>query len=283
MTSVTLTGTGTPLATPGRAGPGVLVRHGDVALQFDAGRGTVLRLAEAGQAMLGLDGLFVTHHHSDHLVGVPDLVMTRWLDDIDRTGRAPLPIYAPRGPAVAILDHMLDVWQEEISMRQRHTRRLHRPVLDVHSFGAGKDSPVEVARVGKVTVQAVAVDHEPVVPAVAYRVDTPDGAVVISGDTAVCGQVEELAAGAALLVHEAIRTEGIATLLSDPAAILAYHAETVALGAMAARCGVRQVALTHLIPPPATEADEEAFAADLRRGGYAGPVIVGRDLTTIEF
>ncbi len=78
-TTVTLTGTGVPHPSPGRAGPGVLIRHGAVALQFDAGRGTVLRLSEAGVACHDLDALFVTHVHSDHVVDLADVVMTRWI------------------------------------------------------------------------------------------------------------------------------------------------------------------------------------------------------------
>ncbi len=66
-TTVTLTGTGVPHPAPGRAGAGTLVRHGDVHLQFDAGRGTVIRLEEAGTSPYQLSAQFVTHVHSDHL------------------------------------------------------------------------------------------------------------------------------------------------------------------------------------------------------------------------
>ena len=76
-TEVMLTGTGVPHPRPGRAGAGVLVRHDDVALQFDAGRATVMRLMEAGTPPHALTAVFLTHVHSDHLVGLPDLAMTR--------------------------------------------------------------------------------------------------------------------------------------------------------------------------------------------------------------
>jgi len=72
-TSVTLTGTGIPLPMPGRAGAGTLVRCGDIALQFDAGRGTVIRLTEAGTAPSSLTAQFITHVHSDHLVDLADV------------------------------------------------------------------------------------------------------------------------------------------------------------------------------------------------------------------
>lgn len=97
-TTVTLTGTGVPHPSPGRAGAGVLVRHGDSALQFDAGRATVLRLVEAGCAMHQLDALFVTHLHSDHLVDLADVVMTRWIQQVLHPSGT-LPIVVPEGDA----------------------------------------------------------------------------------------------------------------------------------------------------------------------------------------
>ena len=78
-TVVTLTGTGVPLPSPGRAGPGTLVRYADLALQFDAGRATVLRLTEADTPPHALTALFVTHVHSDHVVDLADVALTRWI------------------------------------------------------------------------------------------------------------------------------------------------------------------------------------------------------------
>ena len=96
-TTVTLTGTGVPHPSPGRAGPGVLIRHGAVALQFDAGRGTVLRLSEAGVACHELDALLVTHVHSDHVVDLADVVMTRWIQGTLHPA-GPLPVLEVLSP-----------------------------------------------------------------------------------------------------------------------------------------------------------------------------------------
>lgn len=271
---VVLTGTGTPYAVPGRAGPGTLVRCGDVHLQFDTGRGTVLRLAEARSGPRRLAAVFLTHHHSDHVIDLDDVVMTRWVARND----VPLPIVTPEGPAARIARGVLDVWQEELELRRSHGRRQALPVPEVVAFETTLD-PLVVWGHGAVEVRAVTVHHEPVVPAVAYRVDAAGAAVVISGDTRVCAEVEALAHGADVLVHEACRHEAIA---GTPFGFVAdYHADTVELGAMASRAGVRTLALTHLIPPPLTADDAAAFAADVREGGFDGEVVVGSDLDVV--
>ena len=99
----------------------------------------------------------------------------------------------------------------------------------------------------------------------------------------MCAEVEALAVGADVLVHEACRQSALAPLIAGTTfeTIFSYHADTVALGAMAARAGVPHVVLTHLIPPPDQPGDREAFAQDLRDGGYEGRITVGEDLTTV--
>ena len=114
-TEVILTGTGVPHPRPGRAGAGVLVRCDGVALQFDAGRATVLRLVEAGTSPSDLSALFVTHVHSDHVVDLPDVVMTRWVQK-QLASSAPLPIVAPEGAPRAIRA------TDARTLRRRHRR-----------------------------------------------------------------------------------------------------------------------------------------------------------------
>ena len=280
-TTVTLTGTGVPHPAPGRAGPGVLVRHGDIALQFDAGRATVLRLSEAGTAAHELDALFITHVHSDHVVDLADVVMTRWVQGTLHPS-GPLPIVAVEGVATRFASRMLEPYVDDIALRIEHVQE-RPPELDLRPFAATA-TPTEVWRSedGTVTVEAVAVHHEPVPEAVAFRVRTPAGVVVISGDTRVCDEVAYLAEGADVLVHEACRTTTMQELIAGTPfeQIFDYHADTVALGGLAETAGVAHLVLTHLIPPPADETDESAFADDVRRGGYTGRLTVGRDLFT---
>jgi ribonuclease Z len=282
-TEIVLTGTGVPHPRPRRAGAGTLVRCGDVALQFDAGRATVLRLAEAGTPPPALTAVFVTHVHSDHLVGLADLAMTRWVQQ-PFVASGPLVVVAPEGGAARFVRRMLDPYDDDIALRTAHVGA--DPIeVDLRPF-ATPAAPTEVWRTsdGSLRVLAVAVHHEPVPDAVAYRVETPDGVVVISGDTRVCSEVEDLATGADVLVHEACRSTALAPVIAGTRydTIFSYHADTVPLGAMAARADVPHMVLTHLIPPPDSADESQAFAADLRAGGYEGRITVGEDLTVVR-
>jgi ribonuclease Z len=288
-TTVTVTGTGVPVVAPGRAGPGALVEHGDVRLQFDAGRATALRLTEVGVTAGTLSALFVTHHHSDHLTGLTDLLFARWLEG--HSSFVPLPVIAPDGPSVRFLQRMMEPWDDDIAIRAGHVGRSDHPAPEIIPFDPATtlDASAEVWADPEAAVRVLArsVHHEPVVPAVAYRVETPDGAVVISGDTIVCDEVADLATDARVLVHEAFRRETMLRLvefapqLED---IASYHADTVEIGAMAARIGVPTLVLTHLIPAPGTgRSTEQDFVDDVRRGGYTGEVVVAEDLTSVSF
>jgi len=282
-TEVTITGTGVPHVAPGRAGPGVLVRHEGTALQFDAGRATALRIHEAGARVEGLTALFVTHHHSDHLTGLVDVVFTRWLHTQGR--HVPLTIVAPTGPSTRFVERMLDPWQADIRIRMEHAGRDDGPDPVIVGFDATSE-PREVWSNESVRVSAVAVHHEPVSPSVAYRIDTPDGTAVISGDTIVCEEVGRLAQGADVLVHEAFRNrflEPARKQMPQLAAISHYHADTEQIGPMAAAAGVKTLVLTHLIPAPGNDAQRRAFADEIEAGGFKGEIIVADDLATVRF
>jgi ribonuclease Z len=278
-TEVILTGTGIPNPAPGRAGAGTLVRCGETVLQFDAGRGTVMRLAEAGVQAFDVTALLLTHVHSDHVESVADLAMTRWIFD-QFFHRGPLVVVAPAGPPARFVERMFDPFEDDIALRVGHVQE-DPPAVDLRAFEAAPE-PREVWRSadGSVRVSAVLVHHEPVEPAVAYRVESPDGVVVISGDTRACEEVEALSAGADVLVHEACRASALAESVAGTPleAVFSYHADSVAVGALAERAGVGHLMLTHLIPQPANDEDSAAYEADVRAGGYRGIVTIGTDL-----
>jgi ribonuclease Z len=280
-TSVMITGSGIPLPSPGRAGAGVLVRHDATMVQVDAGPATTFRLTEAGVDITRLAGLVITHHHSDHLMGIPDLVLTRWI----RNGEHPcpsLPIHCPAGHAVDYVNSLFRNLQPDIEARIGLAGFPDRPDPAVHPFEP-QEAPTVVATFGDVLVESVLVEHGGVKPAVAYRFTTPDGVVVVSGDTRACDAVESLAAGADILVHEVLSSAKLLEL-GLPAQRVErlgrLHAEAPSLGALAARAGVAQLVLTHLMPAPEGPADEAALVAAVRSGGYDGSVTVASDLYT---
>ena len=304
-TQVTITGTGTPLTTADRAGAGVLVRYSggaigaasfderpgaagaiagrgdDIHLQFDAGRSTVMRLIGAGSSPGALHGLFLTHYHSDHLVGLQDVALSHWTMDVFDEAQM-LPIYAPNGSTTRFCERMLELWDHDLEVRALHNLREPRPKVEIRGFDApATPEVVWTSDDGAVRVLAGQVRHEPVKDAVGYRIETPDGVVAISGDTVVCDEVAALAQGADVLVYEAMRMDVIAQRPPDKQYIMHYHADTRLIGKQAAELGVPTVMLTHLIPSPATPEGKQAFIDEVREGGYEGTVMVCDDLDTV--
>lgn len=279
-TTVTITGSGTPQLAPDRAGPGALVEYGDVRLQFDAGRGTVMRLAAAGVEPGQLSAVFLTHYHSDHVLGLEDVVLTRWILDRDDNA-APLPIVAPNGPTVRFCEHMLDHWQDDLAVRSQHNHRDPNPRLEIIGFDTPAE-PVEVWCSGDVRVIAGQVRHEPVQGAVGFRIETPDGVVAISGDTLVCDELRPLYEGADVIVQEAMRMDVINQRPPHLRFITEYHSDTRLIGKLADELSIPNVMLTHLIPPPTDHADEQHYIDELREGGYSGKILVCNDLDSIK-
>lgn len=275
-TRVTITGTGSPQMTPDRAGAGVLIQRDEVNLQFDAGRSTVPRLIAAGTTPHELDALFLTHYHSDHLLGLQDVVLTHWVMDLADSA-ARLPLVAPNGSTVRFCERMLDVWDDDLAVRALHNGREPNPKIDIIGFDTPEE-PTEVWSSGDVRVLAGPVRHEPVVGAVGYRVETPDGVVAISGDTLVCDEFAALADGADIIVHEAMRMDKINERPPQSRYITHYHADTRLIGAQAAALGTPVLMLTHLIPAPTTDDERQAFVDEVREGGYEGELVVCDDL-----
>ena len=279
--TITITGSGIPMPSPGRAGAGALLRHDDTLVQADAGPATLFRLTEAGVDITRLAALVITHHHSDHLLGIPELVLTRWIRNGVRPCEA-LPIYCPDGPAVGYLETLLDNLQPDIEARVDLAGFPDRPEPAVRPFEPGP-VPATVATVGDVLIESVLVDHGEIHPAVAYRFTTPDGVVVVSGDTRACDAVENLATGADILVHEVLSSRRLLEEGLSPRRVerlAGYHAEAPTVGTLAARAGVRKVVLTHLMPAPRNDDDAVALVADVRSGGFEGEIVAASDLCT---
>jgi len=273
MIEVVLLGTGSPLPDPGRAGPATLVRAGGRTLLVDAGRGVVMRLAGAGSGPNQIDGLLLTHLHSDHVTDVGDLITTRWITTFVPS---PLSIVGPVGTK-SLVDGVLDSLTADIGYRSTHHADLEGPPpVDVRQVGPGP-----VVGLGDVVVTAAATDHRPVDPTLAYRIEYDGSAVVLAGDTVPCATLDELCAGADALVITAIRKDVLESVpMQRVQDILDYHSSVEEAAQTAARAGVGTLVLTHYVPAlvPGTEDEWRALVTP----HFGGRVVLGDDLTRVE-
>ena len=266
-TVVVLLGTGTPRPDPEASGPATAIVVGQRVFLVDAGPGVERRLAAAHLPIDGVTALFVTHLHSDHTLGYPDLIFTTWV--MGRT--KPLAAYGPHGLR-AMTDHILAAWAEDIDVRtnglEKRTPGGYR--VDVHEI-----SPGVVYDSAGVRVTAFAVEHGTWREAYGYRFDSPGRSVVISGDTKPSENLVRAAAGADVLVHEVYPAARMATESPPwPTYMREFHTSDVELGQLAARIRPKLLILSHIIRRGAT--DEELLAGV--RKSFDGRVVVGHDL-----
>jgi len=271
-TVVVMLGTGTPVPDPERAGPATAVVVGSRVFLFDAGPGVMRRIAAAGLPIDGVTAAFVTHLHSDHTLGLPDLILTSWV-----MGRsAPMRLFGPRGLR-RMTDHFLAAWSEDTLVRITGLERARPGAyrVAVREIGAGV-----VFDSAGVKVTAIPVPHGSWEQAFAYRVDTPRRSVVISGDTRASDALTRASSGVDVLVVE-VYPETRATPEPRPGGELwprylrEFHISDVEVGRMAASARPGLLVLSHVLLLGGTEAE---LLEGIRRGGYDGPVVIARDL-----
>jgi ribonuclease Z len=278
---VTLLGTGVPTPRPERFGPSTLIEAGDQKLLVDAGRGATIRLYQLGVAIGRIDALLLTHYHSDHTVGIPDLWLTGWLQSHFAARTTPLRVIGPTG-AKTLMSHLESAYALDIKIRIEDEKLTPEgAAVAAEEF----DGDGVVYDTGGLKVIAFEVDHGAAIkPAFGYRIEYAGRMVVISGDTRYSENVVKYGTGADLLIHEVaiVRPE----LATEPhiERIMAHHTTAREAGTIFARAKPKLAAFTHLVflasqkVPPASIDDLIAEA----RQTYGGPLVVGEDLMSFE-
>jgi ribonuclease BN (tRNA processing enzyme) len=284
-TQIVLLGTGTPLPDPERSGPATAIVVNGTPYIVDFGTGVVRQAAAARKR--GVEALepvnlkigFLTHLHSDHTIGFPDIIFTPWI-----MGRMePLEVYGPPGTRL-MAKNMLRAYDFDIKTRTEHRENVNKTGYKVN---VREIQPGVVYRDRNVTVKAFAVHHGEVRYAYGYRFETPDRTIVISGDASPDGAVLQNCNGCDVLIHE-VYTQASFDLVSPEwkQYRLAYHTSSKELAEIAAKAKPGLLILYHRANPGCDQArteecreagSEEQLLREVRQA-YSGKVVAGHDL-----
>lgn len=278
---VTLLGTGVPIPRPDRFGPSTLIEAGDHTLLIDAGRGATMRLFQLGVPIGRIDALLLTHFHSDHTVGIPDLWLTGWLSSYFGNRQRSFNVVGPTGTKM-LMHHLEAAYAHDIEIRVEDEKLAREHVaITVKEFS--EDGVVYQA--GDLRVIAFAVDHgDAIKPAYGYRVEYHGRVAVVSGDTRYNANVLRYGKGADLLVHEVAMVRPKLLGEADIQRIVNHHTSPQEAGRVFAQTRPKLAAFTHLVMLASETVTaptvDELIAAT--RETYAGPLEVGEDLMSFE-
>lgn len=273
---VTLLGTGSPVLSDERMGNSTLIQAGDLDLVVDAGRGTTVRLGQAGVGPGGVDALFLTHFHSDHINGLADVWMSGYIPAVGaRSG--PFQLYGPAGTA-DLGAGMTEAYKQDAVVRIADGEVDPATIgIDTHEFS--EDGVIFDENGVQVTMFEV--DHDPadaIVPAVGYRVDYNGNSVLISGDTRPSDNLIKHATGVDLLIHEVAD-------FPDPnlpviQAVYAHHTNPQQAGEIFTETKPKLAVYSHIVngvPPNVPTLPVETII-ERTRETYDGPLVAGEDL-----
>lgn len=270
-TQVIMLGSGSPNADPDRSGPAVAVVVNGTAYLVDCGPGVVRRAAAAARdghpalRVIRITHVFITHLHSDHTLGYPDLILSPWV-----LGRkVPLEAYGPVG-LQDMTTYILKAWSKDIAVRTtglEHANTTGDHVV-VHEI-----QPGVVYHDANVTVTAFLVHHGSWDEALGYRFQTADRSIVFSGDTSPVPAVAASCHGCDLLFHEVYNPSDASTP-AWAAYLAAFHTSAAQLDQVARAAHPKLLVLYHELFGGRSEAD----LLKLVRQGYSGPVVSAHDL-----
>lgn len=279
-TRLILLGTGGgPRPRVNRSASAQVILFNDAAYVVDCGDGVARQLAAAGVPLTTLRHIFITHHHSDHIADYGNLILLAWAVGLDTR----LDTWGPP-PLEKVTKLFLEMHASDIQVRIADEG--YPPLAPlVHPHELTRSGPA--VSDGAMKVSMTVVPHPLMEPAFAYRFDTPDRSIVISGDTAPSDNLIQLAKGADVLVHEAMYLPAVdrlaARVPNHPGLkrhLLASHTSAEDAGRVAQEAGVKLLVLSHLVPADDPAVTEEMWI-EAAHVHFRGPVIVGRDLLEI--
>jgi ribonuclease BN (tRNA processing enzyme) len=219
-----------------------------------------------------MTAVFLTHLHSDHTLGLPDIIHTTWV-----MGRSvAMPVIGPPGTS-AMVGHLQAAWVEDVMQRTEGTERGRR---GGHRVDVRETTGGVVYDSAGIRISAIPVPHGSWPVSFAFRIDTPDRSIVLGGDTAPSAALQEASRGVDLLVHEVYASTRVAPEKRPggelwPQYLREFHTSDEELGAMAARAKPKQLILSHVLRMGGTM---DEVVAGVRRGGFSGKVVVAKDL-----
>lgn len=281
-----LIGSGSPLADPSRAGPSTAIIAGDNFFIIDSGGGAVRKMGLLQIPAGPIDAVFLTHFHSDHIDGLGELMLQRW---VGAAHTSPLPIYGPSG-IESIVDGLNLVYTADARHRTAH-HGVH--IAPPSGFGGvpmpfSGELPQIVYQSDDLSITAFEVDHHPVTEAVGYRFDYKGRSIVVSGDTKRTDTLTWASKGVDLLICEALNPEMVAKIggqletleLLNFARIMVdipdYHITPVEAGKTAQEAGVEMLVFNHIVPAVPTKYLNPYFTKGVK-DVYDGDYVVGSD------
>lgn len=276
---VTLLGSGMPMPDPLRFGPATLVEAGSQKILVDAGRGATIRLFQLGIAIGSIDLLLLTHFHSDHVVGLPDIWLTGWLGGKFGRRTAPMRVAGPEGTA-QLAHHLEKAYSADIAIRIAD-ENLPADGARIATCEFSKDGVIHDRDGLRIT--CFEVDHgDRIKPAFGYRFDYAGKSAVLSGDTRYCENLIAHARGADLLVHEVAMTRPHLMEVERIRGVMGHHSTPTDAARVFAKCKPGLAVFNHVVligngddaPPSVQE------LIDATRREYDGAFVVGEDLMT---
>jgi ribonuclease Z len=274
---VTLLGTGVPTPRPTSFSASTLVEAGNEKLLFDLGRGSTMQLYKLKIPLGAITASFITHLHSDHLVGLPDMWLTGWLATPWASHKGPMKLYGPKG-SVAMAENLTKAFADDIRIR------IDDEHLDPEAirFSAKDIEAGPVYDSNGVRVSAIEVNHgEKIKPSFGYVIEYGGHKVVLSGDTKYDQRIAKAAEGADLLIHEVAVIEP-ELLVKSPVYkdIQAHHTSPEEAGQIFASARPKLAVYSHIVfgtVKPVADIPEEPLILRTRTS-YKGPLLVGRDM-----